>query len=408
MRKILLLAATVALMLTAGCSRKDRYVVIISMDGFRWDLPQMCSTPTLDSVASVGVFSVVKPVYPSITLPSHYSMATGLWPDHHGIVNNEFYDSALDTIFTVRRYDTRSNAALYGGEPIWNTASRQGLLCHVFDWIGVEAPINGKYPAYSILYDPARTRMELADMVLGSLCREDVKQIPNLVMWYMDEPDKSEHSYSAESSQVREVVEDIDSVLRYFLTEVRSSPVYDKIDFIITADHGHTALSPERYLNLYSAIGPMVERCDNQTPLGIVPREGCLEDVLDSLAVYAPGRYRYWMRDSLPVELRFGSFASRIAPVIIQPDLGWKIACNPDPNFKKPQQGNSAHGFDPEESDMQIVFYGFGPHFKRGYVHDRKFYTADDYLIMCRLLGIKPAPNDCNEQDIEGLFLNTR
>ncbi len=406
MKRFWFIALFLALTLMSGCSKgsKDRYVLILSMDGFRWDLPQMYDTPTLDSVASVGVFSVVKPVYPSMTLVNHYSMATGLWPDHHGIVNNTFYDSVLDTVFAVGRYDTRSNAALYGGEPIWNTADRQGVVCNVFDWIGVEAPINGKYPAYSILYDPDRTRKEMADMVLDVLCKDDVKQIPQLVLWYIDEPDKSEHHHTAESPEVRDVVENIDSVLRYFLTEVRSSPVYDKIDFIITADHGHTALSPDRYLNLYSSIGPLVERSDNQTPLGIVPREGCTEAIMDSLAVYAPGRYRYWKRDSMPEEFCFGTFASRIAPIIVQPDLGWKIVCDSVPDFKKPQPGTSGHGYDPDESDMQMVFYGFGPHFKRGYVHDRKFHSADDYLIMCRLLNIKPAPNDCREEDIKGLF----
>ncbi|MBQ5402701.1 MAG: alkaline phosphatase family protein, partial [Bacteroidales bacterium] len=204
MKKAFIIALALILVLAScGRSSKGRYVVILSMDGFRYDLPQMYNTPTLDSVAKVGVFSVICPVYPSMTLPNHYSMATGLWPDHHGIVGNTFYDSELDTIFAVGRYDTRSNADLYGGEPIWNTAARQGILCNVFDWIGVEAPVNGKYPAYSILYDPNRTRKEMADMVLDALCKEDVKHIPQLVMWYIDEPDKSEHKYSAKSPQVR-------------------------------------------------------------------------------------------------------------------------------------------------------------------------------------------------------------
>ena len=117
MKKASIIIALSLLLVLAGCGRssKGRYVVILSMDGFRWDLPQMYHTPTLDSVAKVGVSAVIRPVYPSMTLPNHYSMATGLWPDHHGIVNNTFYDSELYTIFAVRRYDTRSNAALYGG-----------------------------------------------------------------------------------------------------------------------------------------------------------------------------------------------------------------------------------------------------------------------------------------------------
>lgn len=405
------LTALSLLLLLAGCGKRpagDRYVVILSMDGFRHDLPQLYNTPTLDSVAAVGVFSLMKPSYPSMTLPNHYTMATGLYPDHHGIVQNNFYDSVLDTVFAVSRYETRSNAALYGGEPIWNTAARQGLLCHVFDWIGVEAPVNGVYPAYSILYDPARTRMELADMVLESLCNPDVKQIPQLTMWYMDQPDMVEHYHTSVSEETREVVEDIDSVLDYFLAEVRKSPVYDKIDFIFTADHGHTPLSPDRYLNLYDSIGDLVERSYNYTPLGLVPKQGCAGAIMDSLAIYAPGRYRFWMRDSLPEEFHYGTFASRIADILVQPDLGWKITCDANPDLGRPAEGTSAHGYDPAESDMQMVFYAFGPHFKKGYKHDRIICNVNDYLILCRLLDITPAPNDCTPEDIEGLFFDNR
>ncbi|MBO4558196.1 MAG: alkaline phosphatase family protein [Bacteroidales bacterium] len=408
--KRFLFAMALAAMLCFSCKKNDgeRYVLILSMDGFRYDLPQLYNTPTLDSVASVGVYSEMKPSYPSMTLPNHYTMATGLYPDHHGIVMNNFYDSALDTVFAVGRYETRSNAELYHGEPIWNTVQRQGLSCNVFDWIGIEAPIGGSYPDYYIIYDPARTRRQMADMVLEVLCREDVSKIPNLVMWYIDQPDAIEHSYSAESEQTREVVEDIDSVLRYFLAEVRRSPVYDKIDFIFTADHGHTDLSPDRYLNLYPSLGELVERSDNQTPLGIVPREGCTQAIMDTLAVYAPGRYRYWLRDSLPEEYHYGTFTTRIPDIIIQPDLGWKIFYHPNPNYKMPLPGASAHGYDPEEQDMHMVFYAFGPHFKKGYKHDRVFCNVNDYLILCRLLNVEPAPNDGNIDDIKGLFFDNR
>lgn len=397
-------------LLAAACcnTARDRYVVILSMDGFRHDLPQLYQTPTLDSVAAVGVYSRIRPAYPSVTFANHYAMATGLYPDHSGIVNNKFCDTELDTVFSISREETRTNADMYLGEPIWNTVQRQHLKCHVYGWVGAEAPINGSYPQGGVLYDAGRTRMELADMVLEALCNPDVKQIPNLTMWYFDEPDAIEHQHTSISDSTRDVVEDIDGVLGYFLAEVRKSPVYDKIDFIFTSDHGHTPLSPERYLNLYPAIGSLVARCDNQTPLGIVPKEGCCDAIMDSLAFYAKGRYRFWHRDSLPYEYHYGTFTARIPEVIVQPDLGWRVVCAADPDFRRPAPGSSAHGYDPAESDMQMVFYAFGPHFKKGYSHDTVFCNLNDYLIICRLLGIKPAPNDCCEADIEGLFFDNR
>ena len=408
--KRLLIAFSLVLLL-AGCGKRaadDRYVVILSMDGFRHDLPQIYNTPTLDSVASVGVYAQIKPPYPSMTIASHYAMATGLYPDHSGIVQNNFTDTVLDTVYSVSRQETRTNPDLYFGEPIWNTAQRQGLKSLVYAWVGTEAPINGSYPTHSVIFDSAITRMEIADMGLKALCNPDIEQIPNLVMLYFDEPDAVEHHYGIDSPQTREVVEDIDGVLDYFLAEVRKSPVYDKIDFIFTADHGHTMLSPDRYLNMSPSIGALVARSDNQTPLGLVPKEGCLDALMDSLAVYAPGRYRFWLRDSLPEEYHYGTLAARIPDIIVQPDLGWRIVCSPDPEFRLPDGNGSAHGFDPAESDMQMVFYAFGPHFKKGYRHDRIFCNINNYLILCRLLDITPAPNDCTPEDIEGLFFDNR
>lgn len=81
----------------ASVDSRDRYVVVLSMDGFRSDYPSRAHTPTLDSLANVGVRSTFRPCYPSVTFPNHYSMATGLHPDHHGLVNNFFYDAELDS-----------------------------------------------------------------------------------------------------------------------------------------------------------------------------------------------------------------------------------------------------------------------------------------------------------------------
>ena len=72
----------------AGCtahSKKERYVVVLSMDGFRSDYPSHAHTPTLDSLACVGVKAAFRPSFPSVTFPNHYSMATGLHPDHHDL-----------------------------------------------------------------------------------------------------------------------------------------------------------------------------------------------------------------------------------------------------------------------------------------------------------------------------------
>ena len=68
------------------------YTVIVSLDGFRWDYPKMYDTPFFDQMAHEGVKATMVPSFPSKTFPNHYTMATGLVPDHHGIVANTFWD----------------------------------------------------------------------------------------------------------------------------------------------------------------------------------------------------------------------------------------------------------------------------------------------------------------------------
>ncbi|MBQ8271962.1 MAG: alkaline phosphatase family protein [Tidjanibacter sp.] len=389
-----------------GSDQEEKYVVILSMDAFRHDLCDLYDTPTLDSIASVGVFSKVAPCFPSNTFPNHYSMATGLHPDHHGIVNNSFYDKSLGLSYSIGDNEARVNPDFYKGEPIWNTVERQGLTAHVYTWVGVEAPINNHFPTKYLIYDSRRTRRELADHVLGALCNPNVEEIPNLTMWYFDEPDAVEHSYSPTSDETKAVVEDIDNVLAYFMSEVRKSPVYEKINFIFTADHGMTELNPEKYYNVYDLIPGEAKYYYNSNPLTIEPVAGKLESVYNTLKAHEEeGHYRVWMREDMPEEYHYGTYTDRIYPIVLLADTGWKVVYNKEADKGRPKPKASSHGYDPFHPDMHMAFFACGPAFKSGYVHEKTFQNLNDHLIIAHILGIEPAENnDCVWEDVEGLF----
>lgn len=385
----------------------ERHVVILSMDAFRHDLASMYDTPTLDSVASVGVYSEIMPVFPSNTFPNHYSMATGLHPDHHGIVNNSFYDKSLRKSYAISDAAARENAAFYKGEPIWNTVERQGLIAHVYGWVGVDAAVNGRKPTVAISYDSKRTRRQLADMVLGALCNPKVEEIPNLTMWYFDEPDAIEHTYSPTSVQTKQVVEEIDDVLAYFLREVRKSPVYDKINFIFTADYGMTELDPNKFYNIYSLIPDRIRYYYNSNPVTLEPQNLAeTQEIYNILKAHEQeGHYRVWLREDMPEEYHYGTYTDRIYPIVLLAETGWKVVYNKNATAGKPSPKASSHGYDPFHRDMHMVFYGFGPAFKRGYTHDKVFQNLNDHLIIAHILGINAADNnDCVWSDVEGLF----
>lgn len=402
----LLATFTVACNCNTRCADEDKYVVILSLDAFRHDLTSLYNTPTLDSIASVGVTSKVAPCFPSNTFSNHYSMATGLHPDHHGIVNNSFYAKDLGLPYSIGNDEARVNPDFYKGEPIWHTVERQGLIAHVYTWVGVEAPYEGGFPTNYILYDEERPRKELADHVLAALCNPNVDEIPNLTMWYFDEPDAVEHRYSPTSDETREVMEDIDNTLAYFMREVRKSPVYDKINFIFTGDHGMTELNPEKYYNLYSIIPGAAERVFNANPVTIEPVEGKLMEIYNTLKAHEEeGHYQVWLREDMPEEYHYGTFTDRIYPIVLLPEIGWKVVYHEKEGWGTPRPKASSHGFDPFHPDMLIGFYACGPAFKSGYTHDVTFQNLNDHLIISHILGIEPAPNnDCVWKDIKGLF----
>lgn len=386
---------------------EGRHVVILSMDAFRHDLASMYDTPTLDSVASVGVYSEIMPCFPSNTFPNHYAMATGLHPDHHGIVNNSFYDKSMGKSYAISDAAARENAAFYKGEPIWNTVERQGLIAHVYGWVGVDAAVNGRKPTVAVSYDSKRTRRQLADMVLGALCNPKVEEIPNLTMWYFDEPDAIEHTYSPTSVQTKQVVEEIDDVLAYFLREVRKSPVYDNINFIFTADHGMTELDPNKFYNIYSLIPDRIRYYYNSNPVTLEPRNLAeTQEIYNILKAHEQeGHYRVWLRENMPEEYHYGTYTDRIYPIVLLAETGWKVVYNKNATAGKPSPKASSHGYDPFHRDMHMVFYGFGPAFKRGYTHDKVFQNLNDHLIITHILGINAADNnDCVWSDVEGLF----
>ena len=377
---------------------EKQYAVILSMDAFRWDLADRSHTPTLDSLARVGTYAEVFPVYPSNTFPSHYSMATGLHPDHHGVVNNAFFDKMQGRRLSVFDAEDVRIPGFWGGEPIWNTVERQGLTANIFMWPGSDVPVNGRQATVWTRYSSKPSYYERADWVIDAMTRPEA-EIPDLVMWYFEQPDAAMHTYGPESPEAVAQAERIDSVLRYFFREIRRSPVFDRINFIVTADHGMAELSPERYLNLYGLLdSAQVVRTVPGTPFGIEVRREYVPEALRRLR--ATGHIEAWERDKMPRRFRYGQHPSRLTNLVLIPETGWTLDYSP---ADRPVGKRGNHGFDNADRDMHMVFYGTVPAFREGF-RQQSFQNQNIYLILCRLLGVEPAPNDGDWRDVKRMF----
>lgn len=379
-------------------TRSGEHVIILSMDGFRWDYTLDAYTPTLDSLRKVGSYSQMMPIYPSNTFPSHYSMATGLHPNNHGITNNTFFNSELGRTMSVFNAEDCNSEGFWGGEPIWNTVELQGGVANIFMWPGSEYPINGRQATVWTKYDHHQDYFEKADRVIEAMSKSE-EETPDLVMWYMPDPDEVGHHAGPDSAERIARVEYIDSVLRYFFGKMRQTPHFDKINFIVTSDHGMAALSQERYANLFGVIdNSKVQQCIPGTPFCFNVDEDYIDEAVEKLN--AVGNLRAFRGDSMPERYHYGTHPTRCTNIIIIPDMGWKLDYSETPG-KLPSGGS--HGFDSFESDMQMVFFGAGPDFKRGY-SQATFQNQNMYLILCHLAGVTPAENDGNWDDVKSMF----
>lgn len=375
---------------------QDRYVVVLSLDGFRSDYPEMAHTPTLDSLARVGVRADFRPSFPSVTFPNHYSMATGLHPDHHGLVNNFFYAEDIDKIYTIGNRKAVENPDFYGGEPIWNTAQKQGVKAASFYWVGSETAVNGMQPSIWKKFDGSVPFKNRADSVLSWLqLPEEIR--PHLLMWYIEEPDAIGHRATPDSAATLQVVEELDQLLAYFFTEVRKLDIFKKIDFVVLSDHGMATYYPENYVNLNDYLPrDSFDFSFDGVPTLLYCKESYRETAYEILQTVP--HIKAYKKEEVPERLIYGKHP-RVGNLVVIPDIGTYVQFRPE---SRPRYA-ATHGYDNYTPEMQAIFYAAGPSFKKG-ERVGAIPNVNLYLLICNLLNLEPAPNDGKQEEVDLLL----
>lgn len=398
-----LLAAAAVLSSLAGCSnvsvvKKTPYVVMVSLDAFRWDYDSIYDTPVLYEIASDGVRAErLIPSFPTKTFPNHYSIATGLYPDHHGLVNNSFYAPDLDLVYRIGDRVMVANGAFYGGEPVWVTARKAGLKTASFYWVGSEAPIMGMHPDYWKPFDEEVPFGERIDTVLKWLSLPLNKR-PHLVTLYFEEPDAVSHVYGPLSPETGGMVHSLDSLLGVLRTGIKRLPVTGKVNLIVLSDHGMGEIAGSRYNYILDTLPErMIRRIYGGSPVWAVePVEGKTDSVLYYLNIQ--NGIKAYRKEELPAYLHYGT-NQRIPAVVLIAEPGWVAGLRPRPS----DNNKGDHGYDWKFSDMHSIFFAEGPAFKRGFTIDT-LYNVDIYNIIADILKLKPAPNDGSTERITPLF----
>lgn len=370
---------------TEAEEKAPHYTVIVSLDGCRWDYPEMYDTPHFDRMAAEGVKAAMTASFPSKTFPNHYTLATGLVPDHHGIVANSFWCMEKNIRYTMGNPETRNDPYFYLGEPIWVTAQKQGLKTGNLYWVGSDIPIMNTYPTYYKVYaqTPRLTFSERVQGVLDFLNLPEDER-PRLIMAYFEEPDHNGHTYGPQAKETRQVIEELDKYIGQLWEGIQKLPIAGQVNLIVTSDHGMTSISPDRTISVRQHIKEeWYEQIDGNLP-GLIYTKPAFRDSVYNALKDVP-HIQVWKKEQMPAYLNYGT-SDRIGDIVVLPDLGWLFTDEP-----VIQQGT--HGFDPEFSDMKVMFRACGPDFKKGYV-SKGFVNVDIYSLLCHLLHITPETTD--------------
>ncbi len=363
-----------------------RTVIVLGFDGFARRYFDEDSAPALHALARSGVTADgMIPSFPSFTFPNFYAMATGLYPDHSGIVNNTFIDPAYDSAFYHKKPIAREGH-WWGGEPIWVTAEKQGVRSATMFWVGSEAPVKGIQPETWSYYDHTMPFVARADTMLAWLDRAPTAR-PRLIMGYFEEPDLSGHHHGPDSPETRAAVLGVDSVLARLVDGLKTRHLYDSVDLIVVADHGMATIDTSRVVYLDEVVDSARVQVINLTPLLLISaRDGDQSGLLARLRTLP--HVTAWRKDSIPARFHYGT-SNRITPVVGLADVGWTIAWRHGPSYSDAGE----HGYDNATAEMRALFLARGPNFRGGSTVGA-FPNVDVYDLLARILGLMPAPND--------------
>ncbi|MDE2826110.1 MAG: ectonucleotide pyrophosphatase/phosphodiesterase [Bacteroidota bacterium] len=374
----------------------ERAVILISIDGLHPDYLDTLYTPNLLEIAAKGVHpAYMEPVFPTKTFPNHYSLITGLYPANHGIVNNSMYDPDLGRFFRLSDREAISDQRWWKGEPLWNTIQKQNRTSATYFWPGSEAPIQGMRPTYWMKYDASLPHRARIDSAMAAITRSPR---PALVTIYFSAVDSRGHEFGPDAPETREALQEIDGQIGNLIARLREEGLEDEVNIVVVGDHGMAATSSEEVMLVDDYIDLEEVYITDLGPIGLinVKDSARLESLLADLNKMP--HVRWFKRGHLPAELHY-SGSTRISDLVGIADDGWQMASKSRFESNPDFYSGGNHGYEPRLQSMHTVFIARGPQFKQG-LKSHGFSLIHVYELLCAVLGIEPAENDGNLDEV--------
>jgi predicted AlkP superfamily pyrophosphatase or phosphodiesterase len=373
----------------APAQRSKHYVILVSLDGFRYDYANKYGAKNLLALAGRGASAPdgMIPSYPSITFPNHWTIVTGLYPEHHGIVANNFYDPARKEKYSFSDSKTNGDGSWYGGVPLWVLAEQQGMRSACFFWPGSEAEIQGKRPSYYAHYDDNFPDEKRAEQILAWL-RLPAEKRPHFITLYYANVDHAGHNFGPDAPETGSAVRHVDEMIGRLADGIAATGL--PVDLIVLADHGmETTQGGWVTLDKWADLSQM----ETSGPLLYAKSEEDARKVYKSL-LGASNDFKVYRRADVPAHLHYNSNAREGDPVVVPTGPYAIVAHDPSSpgNVRTPPRGS--HGYDPRTMpSMKAIFYAAGPDIRAGATL-APFENVDIYPLIARILGLRTGKID--------------
>lgn len=385
------------LLLGLAAGNASAAVILVSIDGYGATTRAAFPMPVVESLAERGLSARhMRPVFPSLTFPNHYSIATGLYPSEHGLVFNRFPDAARERWYSMYDRSRVQDGRWYGGEPLWVVAENSGMKSAAFFFVGTEAAIGGVAPSYAYDFDASIPGERRVDQVIDWLALPE-DQRPGFITLYFEQVDEASHEYGPGSLETEAAVGKINGWLQRLQDGIEALGMAEEVSLVIVSDHGQAAMDGEIFV-----LDDVVDLGDADIVEG-----GSYLNVYDArmrpgqqnafcAQVNAAWRHGHcYTRRSAPADWRI-SDDPRYPELILVADTGHGIVSTAD---RAGRRLAGSHGWPPGDPAMQAIFVAAGPRVKAGLVD--AINAVDVYAFVLALAGLEaPRPIPAERQTL--------
>ncbi len=339
----------------------------------------------MDRLAAAGISAQsLQPVFPTVTFPNHYSIATGLNPSNHGIVANSFPSRDGQRWYNLSDPSAVGDGNWYGGEPAWVAAESSGMVAAAYYFVGTEAEIGGIRPTYWQPFDANVPGDIRVDQVLSWL-NMPAETRPHFITLYFGVVDSVGHQFGPDSLEIEVAVAEIDQLLVRLLDGIDQSPVSQDAYVIVVSDHGMSTHVPGSNVMVLSdwvdLTGISVVGSGSYAFLFFdqsdPTRATQIRDAIN--ANWQNGSA--WLRDEAPAEWNVTA-QSRFPDIIVQADASYRVVETP---ARLAQLPVGLHGWPPGFADMDGIFLASGPRLPQGVILNAAS-VIDVYPLMLEIL----------------------